>query len=307
MIAGVAAVATRSMRLVAFTELFTSLHRMLSPSCWFVALLLSGGICHPKEMKAGSWSFLDIHIISFTFIYCLCSLWDFGCFLLWGFLLSADPWVIKFMERNHLGLAMVLGHGTSSNCIFNYIYNCFLFAISCIYRWFSIFVSITVFFYFLYFNILWFLLYFNWAFGFCVVFYCFFFWRFLFWFPKIHFLLCYSWVERPSFARSMDSDMDAAPIPEGWETIRNWKSDIHADGHRYLWCSRLLPGIKKCLPVWVSTQWLSFHDPNNLMLFHMAWVGFCLLEVSSCIRDMQVLSLGSHQNAGRKPWWGKLM
>ena len=154
MIAGVAAVATRSMRLVAFTELFTSLHRMLSPSCWFVALLLSGGICHPKEMKAGSWSFLDIHIISFTFIYCLCSLWDFGCFLLWGFLLSADPWVIKFMERNHLGLAMVLGHGTSSNCIFNYIYNCFLFAISCIYRWFSIFVSITVFFYFLYFNIL---------------------------------------------------------------------------------------------------------------------------------------------------------
>ena len=57
MIAGVAAVATTSIRLVAFTELFACLHRMLSPSCWFVALLMSGGICHPKEMKAGSWSF----------------------------------------------------------------------------------------------------------------------------------------------------------------------------------------------------------------------------------------------------------
>ena len=62
-IAGVATVATTSMRLVAFTELFTCLHRMLSPSFWFVALLMSGGICHPKEMKAGSCSFLDTNII----------------------------------------------------------------------------------------------------------------------------------------------------------------------------------------------------------------------------------------------------
>ena len=114
MIAGVAAVATRSMRLVAFTELFTSLHRMLSPSCWFVALLLSGGICHPKEMKAGSWSFLDIHIVYIHLLF----MFSLG---FWMFPTLGFPAFSRSMERNHLGLAMVLGHSTSSNCIFNYI------------------------------------------------------------------------------------------------------------------------------------------------------------------------------------------
>lgn len=274
-VAGVAAVATTSMRLVALAELFTCLHRMLSPSFWFLALLMSGGICHPKEMKAGSCSFLDTNISYIHLLFkCtarLCSLWDFGCFLLWGFLLSADAWVIKFMERNHLGLAMVLGHSTSRNCILNSsFFICYFLYLQMFFN-FCIYQSLLC---FLYFNI--FLIpfwIFVWVFDwFLVEFYCF-----------CSFVLI--------FQHSFSSLLQLGGTPficqeygqrhgrrDNSCRMGNQKLEI---GHTCRWTSIFtaqppLTWIQKLSPVSVSTQWLSFHNPNNLMLFHMAWVGFVL-------------------------------
>lgn len=39
---------------------------------------------------------------------------------------------------------------------------------------------------------------------------------------------------------------------------------------------------------------------HKLSTFHQLWVVLATFKVSSCIRDMQVLTLGEHQNAGQR-------